>query len=93
MREAEAHRHEEETKRAFEALSTRVRQDEEEVARVRREQDELLQRDAETHQRILDLLGEVEKERDLRLGAEKKLVAIEKKAILDVEAVASLCKE
>ena len=40
--EAEAHRHEEETERAFEALSARVRQYEEEAARVRREWDELL---------------------------------------------------
>ena len=46
--EAKAHRHEEETLKAFKALSARVRQDEEEVARVRREWDELLQRDAET---------------------------------------------
>ena len=39
--EAEARWHEE-TERAFEALSARVRQDEEEAARVRREWDELL---------------------------------------------------
>ena len=42
LREAEARRHEEETERAFEALSVRARQDEEEASRVRREQDELL---------------------------------------------------
>ena len=35
--EAEARRHEEDTERAFEALSARVWQDEEKVARVRRE--------------------------------------------------------
>ena len=40
--DAEARRHEEETERAFVALSARVRQDEEEAARVRKEQDELL---------------------------------------------------
>ena len=40
--EAEAHRHEEENERVFEALSARVRQYEEEAARVRREWDELL---------------------------------------------------
>ena len=39
--EVEARRHEE-TERAFEALSARVRQDEEEAARVRRERDQLL---------------------------------------------------
>ena len=35
----------------------------------------MLQKDAKTHQRILDLLDEVEKERDLKLGAEEKLAA------------------
>ena len=42
LREAEARRHEEETGKAFEALSARVQQDEEEAARVRRERDQLL---------------------------------------------------
>ena len=42
LQEPKAHWHEEETERAFEALSVRARQDEEEVARVRREWDELL---------------------------------------------------
>ena len=40
--EAEARRHEEETEKGFEALLVRVRQDEEEVARVRIEGDQLL---------------------------------------------------
>ena len=40
--EAEARRHEEETEKAFEALSVRAQQDEEEAIRVRREWDELL---------------------------------------------------
>ena len=93
MREAEAHRHVEETERAFEALPTRVRQDEEEVARVRREQDELLQRDAETHQWILDLLANAEKEQELKLAVEEKLAALERRASQDAEAVARLCKE
>ena len=65
LREAEARRHEEDTERAFEALLVRAWQDDEEAAKVRREQDELLQRDAETRQRILDLLAEAEKERDV----------------------------
>ena len=42
LREAKARRHEEETKKAFQDLSARARRDEEEAARVRREQDELL---------------------------------------------------
>ena len=53
----------------------------------------MLQKDVETRKRILDLLGEVEKERDLKLGAEEKLVAMEKRASLDAMAVARLCKE
>ena len=48
MRVAKACRNADEAEKAFEALSVRVRQDEEEAARVRRERDELLQRDAET---------------------------------------------
>jgi len=56
---------------AFEALSVRSWKDDEEAARVRKERDELLQKDAKTHQRILDLLSEVEKEMDLRLGSRR----------------------
>ena len=40
--EAEARRHEEETEKAFEARSARVRQDEEEATKFRRERDQLL---------------------------------------------------
>ena len=50
-----------EAKKAFEALSARSWKDDEEATRVRKEWDELLQKDAKTHQQILDLLGEVEK--------------------------------
>ena len=93
LRVAKACQDADEAKKAFEALSMRSRKDDKEATRVRKEQDELLQNDAETRQRILDLLGEVEKERDLRLGAEEKLVALEKRASLDVAAVARLRKE
>ena len=79
LQEAEARRLEE-TEKAFEALSVRVRQDEKEAARVRKEQVELLQRDAVAHQRILNLLAESEKERDLKLVAEEKLTALERRA-------------
>ena len=65
---AEAHRDANEAEKVFEALSVRSRKDDKEATRVRKEQDELLQNDAETRQRILDLLSEVEKERDLKLG-------------------------
>ena len=63
---AEACRDADEAEKVFEALSVRSWKDEEEAASVRKERDELLQKDAKTHQRILDLLGEVEKERDLK---------------------------
>ena len=89
----EARRDADEVEKAFEALSARSRKDDEEAARVRKEWDGLLQKDVETCQQILDLLGEVEKERDLRLGAEEKLVALEKRAILDAAAIARLRKE
>jgi len=92
-RVAEACRDVDEAEKAFEALSARSRKDDEEATRVRKEQDELLQKDAETRQRILDYLGEVEKERDLKLGAEEKLTTLEKRASQDATAVAWLCKE
>ena len=39
----------------------------EEVARVQKQRDELLQRDAETRQRIIDLLDKMGTERELKL--------------------------
>ena len=77
---AEARRDADEAEKAFEALSVRSRKDDEEAAKVKRERDELFQKDVETHQRILDLLVEVEKERELKLVAEEKLVALEWRA-------------
>ena len=74
-------------------MSVMARQDEEEATKVRREQDELLQRDAKTRQWILDLLAEAEKERELKLVAEEKLAALERRVSLDAEAVARLRKE
>ena len=90
---AKAHRHADEAERVFEALLMRSRKDDKEAARFRKERDELLQKDAEIRQWILDLLGEVEKERDLKLGAKEKLVALEKRASQDATAVARLRKE
>ena len=45
-----AHRHVDEAERAFEALSARSWRDDKEATKVRKEWDELLQRDVETHQ-------------------------------------------
>ena len=49
-RVVEARRHADEAERAFKALSARSRRDDEEATKVRKEQDELLQKDAETRQ-------------------------------------------
>ena len=43
--------------------------------------------------RIIDLLAEAERERDLRLEAKERSVALEQRAKLDTEAVARLHKE
>ena len=88
-----AHRDANKTKKAFEALSARSWKDDEEDAKVRKERDELLQKDIETSQWILDLLAEVEKERELKLEVEEKLMTLEKRVSLDATAVARLCKE
>ena len=58
---AEARWDDDEAKKAFEALLARSQKDDEEATRVRKEQDELLQKDAKTRPRILDLLADVEK--------------------------------
>lgn len=71
----------------------RSRKDDEEAARVRKERGELLQKDAETLHRILNLLGKVERERELKLRAKEKLVALEKKASLDAAMIERLRKE
>ena len=92
-RVAKACRDADEAEKAFEALSARSQKDDEEATRVRTERDELLQKDAETHQWILDHLGEVEKERDLKLDAKEKLMALQKRASLDAVVVARLRKE
>ena len=89
----EACRDAEDAEKSFDELSERALWNHEEAARVRKQQDELLQRDAKTRQRIIDLLAKAEKERDLKLGAEERSVALEQRAKVDTEAVARLHKE
>ena len=91
--EAEAHVDAKLAEKSFDELSERARWDQEEAARVQKEQDELLQWDAETRQRIIDLLAEAAKEQDLRLVAKERSAALEQMAKLDAEVVARLCKE
>ena len=92
-RVAKVHRHTVEAKKAFKALLVRSWRDDEEATKVRKGWDELLQKDVETHQWILNLLAEVDKEWELKLGVEEKLIALEKKVSLDVAAVTWLYKE
>ena len=77
----------------FQDLSARVQQDEEAAARVRKEWDELLQKDVEAAERAVDLLAELEMERDLKLEAEERSVALQQKANLDAEVIARLRRE
>ena len=60
----------------FQDLSARVQQDKEVAARVQKERDELLQKDAEAAEQAIDLLAELEIERDLKLRAEERSMAL-----------------
>ena len=71
----------------------RVQQDEEAAARVRKEWDKLLQKDAEACQRAVELLEELERERDLKLEAEDRSTALQQRVNQDAEAIARLHKE
>ena len=68
----------------------RVQLDEYAAARVRKERDELLQKDAEASQRAIDLLAELEMEWDLKLRAEERSAALQHRANLDAGEIARL---
>ena len=70
QREAEARRDAEEFHRMFEDLSARVKVDEEATARLQKERDKLLQKDATASERADELLAELETERADELLAE-----------------------
>ena len=74
--EAEARRDAEEIHGMLQDLSMRVPQNGEVAARVRKEWDELLQKDAEACQWAVDLLAELEREGDLKLEAEDRSTAL-----------------
>ena len=60
---------------------------------MQKQWDELLQRDAEARQWIVDLLDEVGKERELKLQAEERSTALEQRAKLYDEAITWLRRE
>ena len=70
-----------------------MQQDGEAAARVQKELDELLQKDAEAYQRAINLLEELEREWDLKLEAEERSTALQQKANLDAEVVVRLRRE
>ena len=74
----------------FEDLSARTKLDEEEIARLRKERDELLQKNATASEKAGEVLKELEMEQDLRRKAESRAMALQQKADEDVEVVRSL---
>ena len=64
----------------FEDLSARVKLDKEDAARLQKERDELLQKDAMASERAGELLAKLETERDLKLKAEERSVALQQRA-------------
>ena len=74
----------------FEDLSVRSKLDEEEIARLRKERDELLQRNAVANEKAGDVLKELEMERDFRQKAESRATTLQQKVDEDVEVVRSL---
>ena len=61
----------------FEDLSARVKVDKEATARLRKEWDELPQKDATASERAGELLAELETEQDLKLKAEERSAALQ----------------
>ena len=74
----------------FEDLSARSKLDGEEIARLRKERDELLQRNAAANEKAGEVLKELEMERELRREAESRATALQQKVDEDVEVVCSL---
>jgi len=70
-----------------------VKVDEEATARLQKERDELLQKDAASSERVGELLAELETERDLRRQAEDKSMALQQKADQDAMVIDRLHRE
>ena len=89
-REAQASQDAEEAHGMFEDLSARSKLDGEEITRLRKERDELLQRNATANEKAGEVLKELEMERDLRQKAESRAMALQQKVDEDIEVVRSL---
>ena len=77
----------------FEDLSARSKLDGEEIARLQKERDELLQRNAAANEKAGEVLKELDMERDLRWKAESRAMALQQKVDEDIEVVRSLRAE
>ncbi|XP_066311530.1 uncharacterized protein [Miscanthus floridulus] len=77
----------------FKDLSARVKLDEEDVARLQKERDKLLQKDTMASERAGELLAELEIERDLKLKAEERSAALQQRADRDTETITRLREE
>ena len=74
----------------FEDLSARSKLDGEEITRLKKERDELLQRNVAANEKAGKILKELEMERDLQWKAESRATALQQKVDEDVEVVRSL---
>jgi len=88
--EAKARQDTEEIHGMFVDLSAKVKLEEEEAARILKEQDELLEKNAQASKWATEVLKELETERDLRRKAESRATALQQKVDEDVEVVRSL---
>ena len=77
----------------FEDLSARSKLDGEEIARLQKERDELLQRNATANEKAGEVLKELEMERDFRRKAKSRATALQQKVDEDIEVVRSLQAE
>ena len=77
----------------FEDLAARSKLDGEEIARLQKERDELLQRNATVNEKAGEVLKELEMERELRREAESRATALQQKVDEDVAVVRSLRAE
>ena len=75
-REAKACQDAEEIHGMFADLSAKVKLEEEEAARILKERDKLLEKDAQASKRDVEVLKELETERDLRRKAESRATAL-----------------
>ena len=75
-REAQAREDAEEAHGMFEDLSARSKLDGEEIARLKKERDELLERNATANEKASEVLKELEMEQDLRWKVENRAMAL-----------------